>query len=294
LDDTVNAVTVFDTAGVRDADTSGLTVTPDSIPRLSEPQAAVADTADTVKAAAEAGTAGAVAAADAVKAVDTAVAGYNDKDVGGKPSWVRKNIKFGRRAAFNYSQVTDVVVRIYTHDGESFSYEEYRDRFGFGMGFEAAGVIELFFSEALALNFSPGVVFRKPVNTAVAGTSEVGLSFPLLLEWGPFDVFKPRSGAPPTDAFAGARSGRFDLRRLRLFGGIWAGAPLFAWVKWNGEEGAPFKQRAAADFGLACGAGVYVSDRASVDARVFFGLTGYDGTAGHRLNQAAIGVNYVK
>jgi len=260
-----------------EADTSGPAVAPDSIPRLGGSRPAAADAADTVK----------------TVAVKTA-AEDGDEDFGRKPSWIKRRMKFGRRAAFNQSQVTDFAVRIYTHDGESFLRSEYRDRLGFGIGFEAAGVIELFFSEALALNFSPGVVFSKPINTAVVGTSEAGLSFPLLLEWGPFGAFKPRSGAAPADAFAGVRSGRFDLRRLRLFGGIWAGAPLFAWVKWNGEAGAPFKERASADFGLACGAGVHVSDRAFVDARVFFGLTGYDRTAGHRLNQAAIGVNYVK
>jgi hypothetical protein len=201
----------------------------------------------------------------------------------------KRKLKFGRRVAFNHSQVSNILVRIYTHDGNGFSSVEYRNKAIFGVGFEVAGIVDWAVSDALLLNFSPGVVFRKPVNTAVVGTSEVGLSFPVLFEWRPFDGVAPAS---ESDAFA--KSGRFDVRQLRLFGGIWAGAPLYARMKWNGEESVPFRDRSAADFGLVCGLGVYVSDKAFVDARGIFGLTGYDSAGGRRLNQLAIGVNYVK
>jgi hypothetical protein len=146
------------------------------------------------------------------------------------------------------------------------------------------------------LNFSPGVIFRKPVNTAVVGTSEVGVSVPALLEWGPFGRFGSKASGGPSapDVFAKSWTDGFDLRNLRLFGGVWGGVPVYVRVKWNAEGSAPFVERAAADFGFVCGAGLYVSDRAFVDARVIFGLSNYDGAGGHRLNQLAIGVNYVK
>jgi len=237
---------------------------------------------------------------DTVNTTNTAVANVNintddnDRDVRRKPSWIKRNMKFGRRAAFNQSEVTDVLIRIYRHDGESFSYEEYKNRASFGIGFEVAGVIDLVLSDALALNFSPGVAFRKPINTAVVGTSEVGVSFPFLLEWGPFSALG-RRGAAPADVFEKPWAGGFNnLRRLRLFGGIWVGAPIFAWVNWNDEESARFKERAAAEIGLIGGIGVYVSDRAFIDVRGILGLSGYDSVEGHRLNQLAIGVNYVK
>jgi len=275
--DAVNAVDAADTVNVIDA----------------------VRAADTVKAVADADASGQAAAPDTVGRplelrADAGQPGDDGKEAGGKPSWIKKNMKFGRRAAFNNSHVTNILIRIYTHDGESFSYAEYRNQAVFGIGFEAAGIIGLILSDAAALNFSPGVVFRKPVNTAVVGTSEIGASFPLLLEWGPFGALRPRGGASGRDDFAGFRAGGFDLRQLRLFGGVWAGAPLFARVKWNGEKSAPFTDRAAADFGLVCGAGIYISDRAFIDARGTFGLSGYDGMPGRRLNQAAIGVNYVK
>jgi len=205
-------------------------------------------------------------------------------------------IKFGRRAAFNHSRVSNVLIRVYKHDGDDFTHYEYGNKASFGIGFEVAGVIDWVFSDVLALNVSPGVIFRKPINTAIVGTSEVGLSIPVLAEWGPFGgvAAKPFHGVLPSDAFTKPWGGMYVLRQLRLFGGICAGAPVYAWVKWNGEESARFKERAAADFGLACGAGLYVSDRAFVDVRGIFGLTGYDGVEGRRLNQLAIGVNYVK
>jgi hypothetical protein len=225
-----------------------------------------------------------------IDTVNTIIIDTADKDIA-QESLKRKikhKIKFGRRAAFNHSQVSNVLIRIYSHDGESFSYEEYRNQAAFGIGFEAAGVVDWFLSGELALNFSPGVVFRKPINTAVAGTSEVGLSFPALLEWGPF------GGAPSPDVSARSWSDKFDLSRLRLFGGVWVGVPLYAQVKWNGEESVLFKDRAWADFGLVCGVGVYVNDKAFVDVRGIFGLSRYDSYAERRLNQLAIGVNYVK
>jgi len=212
-----------------------------------------------------------------------------NKDIARESFKKKHKIKFGRRAAFNHSQVSNVLIRIYGHDGDDFYCEEYRNQAAFGIGFEAAGVIEWSLSGELALNFSPGVIFRKPINTAVVGTSEVGLSFPALLEWAPFG-----GGAHPSDAFAQSWSDKFDLSRLRLFGGICAGLPLYAQVKWNGEESARFRDRAPADFGLVCGVGVYISDKAFVDARGIFGMSRYDTYAERRLNQLAIGVNYVK
>ncbi len=246
-----------------------------------------------------------VSAVDVIDVVDTnnVVIGVDIVDVadikyavdaGDKETSKKRKIKFGRRAAFNHSQVTDVLIRIYTHDGERFSYAEYRNRAAFGIGFEVAGVIDLVLSEVLALNFSPGVVFRKPINTAVVGTSEVGVSCPLLLEWGPFGALGSRGGISPPDAFARSWGGGFDVRQLRLFGGILAGVPLFAWMKWNGEESASFTDRMAVDFGLIGGVGIYVSDRAFVDVRGILGISKYDNVEGHRLNQLSIGVNYVK
>jgi uncharacterized protein YbcV (DUF1398 family) len=228
---------------------------------------------------------------DTVNTINTVIIDTIDtvnKDIVLKSSKKKYKIKFGRRAAFNHSQVSDVLIRVYSHDGEKFSYEEYRNQAAFGIGFEVAGVIDWVLSDEAALNFSPGVVFRKPINTAIVGTSEVGVSFPVLLEWGPF------GGGVSPDVFAQSWSDRFDLRRLHLFGGIWVGAPLYAQVKWNGEESAPFKDRAWADFGLVCGAGVYVSDKAFIDVRGIFGVSRYDSYAGRRLNQLAIGANYVK
>jgi len=234
--------------------------------------------------------------ADTISAVvtDNTVAGdKSNNNINIEVSKKSKRIKFGRRAAFNHSQVTDVLIRVYSHDGDSFSYSEYKNQASFGIGFEVAGVIDWVLSEALTLNFSPGVVFRKPINTAVVGTSEVGVSCPLLLEWGPFGAFGARGGAA-SDVFEKPWAGGFDLRRLRLFGGIWVGVPLFAWVKWNDEESASFKERKPVDLGAVCGVGMYVSDRAFVDVRGILGLSGYDSMEGHRLNQLAIGVNYVK
>jgi len=206
----------------------------------------------------------------------------------------KRKIKIGRRVAFNHSQVSNVSVRIYTYDGDGFVYTEYPNKPIFGLGVEAAGIVDFILSDALLLNFSPGLVLRKPINTAVVGTSEVGLSFPLLIEWGPFGGVGLESVGAVSDAFSKSWSDRFDRRRLRLFGGVWVGVPLYAWVKWNGEESVQFKERAAADFGVVCGVGVYVSDKAFVDVRGIFGLSGYDGVEGRRLNQLSIGVNYVK
>ncbi|GBU21499.1 hypothetical protein R80B4_01392 [Fibrobacteres bacterium R8-0-B4] len=219
-----------------------------------------------------------------------------DKDIARPSFWRKHNIKFGRRAAFNHSQVSNVLIRIYKHDGDNFMHYEYRNRAGFGIGFEVAGIVDWVLSDALTLNVSPGVVFRKPVNTAVVGTSEVGLSIPVLAEWAPFGGIAAKSarGVSSPDAFAKPRAGMYVLRQLRLFGGIFIGAPVYAWVKWNGEESAQFNDRAVADFGLVCGVGLYVSERAFVDVRGIFGLSGYDGVEGRRLNQLAIGVNYVK
>jgi hypothetical protein len=182
-----------------------------------------------------------------------------------------KRLKFGRRAAFNYSMVTNMRARIYSHDGESFSYTEYGNKAGFGIGFEVAGIIGAALSDAAALNFSPGVVFRKPFNTAVVGISEVAVSFPMLLEWAPVG-FLP----------------------LRLYGGFMAGLPLYARVKWNGEKSVAFEERAAADFGFAAGVGGYIGDKAFVDLRWIWGLSEYDRVGGRRLNQLAAGVNYIK
>jgi hypothetical protein len=190
------------------------------------------------------------------------------EEVGWRPPG---RIKFGRRAAFNHSQVTGARARLYSHDGESFSYTEYRNKASFGIGFEVAGIIGVVLSDAASLNFSPGVVVRKPFNTSVVGISEVAVSFPVLMEWAPFR-FLP----------------------LRLYGGIMAGVPVYASVKWNDEGNKAFKERAAADFGLAAGAGVYVSDRAFVDVRGILGLSGYDRAGERRLNQLAVGVNYIK
>ncbi|MDR2693414.1 MAG: hypothetical protein LBB74_04270 [Chitinispirillales bacterium] len=233
-------------------------------------------------------------AIDTVNTINTAVTGGDDKDIDRMPSDKRKKIKFGRRAAFNHSQVSNVLIRIYRHDGDGFICYEYRNKAGFGIGFEVAGVVDWALSDALVLNVSPGVIFRKPINTAVVGTSEVGLSIPVLAEWGPFGGVAVRSARGAPDAFMNPWGGMYFLRRLRLFGGICVGVPVYSWVKWNGEENAPFKNRAAADFGLAGGVGLYVSDRAFVDVRGIFGLSGYDGVEGRRLNQLAIGVNYVK
>jgi hypothetical protein len=244
---------------------------------------------DTVNTVNTVDTAIAVITVDTVNIINTVNAVSTIDTVTQEPPEKNRKIKFGRRVAFNHSQVSNILVRIYTHDGNAFSSVEYRNKAIFGVGFEVAGIVDWSVSDALLLNFSPGVVFRKPVNTAVVGTSEVGLSFPVLFEWRPFDGVAPVS---ESDAFA--RSGRFDVRQLRLFGGIWVGAPLYARMKWNGEESVPFRDRSAADFALVCGVGVYVSDKAFVDARGIFGLTGYDSAGGHRLNQLAIGVNYVK
>jgi len=227
---------------------------------------------------------------EAIQSVDTTnIVNTVDRE----PPISKRKIKFGRRAAFNHSQVSNVLVRIYRHDGESFSYAEYRNQAVFGVGFEVAGIIDwVLFDDALALDFSPGVVFRKPINTAVVGTSEVGLSVPVMLEWAPFGGGSGGGrGESASDVFA---RGRFERRHLRLFGGIWVGVPLYARVKWNGEESAPFRERSAADLGLICGVGVHVSDWAYVDVRGIFGLSGYDRARGHRLSQLAIGVNYVK
>jgi hypothetical protein len=215
-----------------------------------------------------------------------------------EPPTAKRKIKFGRRAAFNHSWVSNFSVRIYTHDGESFSYAEYRNRVGFGVGFEVAGIIDVVLADALSLNLSPGFVVQKPISTAAAGTSEAGLFVPLMFEWAPFGggfgVGRGEGVAAP-DVFAKSGLGRLERRHLRLFGGIWAGAPLYVRVKWIGEGGAPFKERSAADFGLICGAGVYVSEWAYIDIRGVFGLSEYDITrGGHRLSQLAIGVNYVK
>ncbi|MDR2592241.1 MAG: hypothetical protein LBC59_05475 [Chitinispirillales bacterium] len=220
---------------------------------------------------------------------------------GSRSDWTPDNakkikMKFGRRAAFNHSRVSNVLIRVYKHDGDDFTHYEYGNQASFGIGFEVAGVIDWVFSDVLALNVSPGVIFRKPINTAVVGTSEVALSIPVLAEWGPFGgvAAKPSHGASQSDAFTKPWGSMYGLRQLRLFGGFCIGVPVYAWVKWNGEESSRFKDRSAADFGLVGGVGLYVSDRAFVDVRGIFGITGYDGVDGRRLNQLAIGVNYVK
>jgi hypothetical protein len=208
--------------------------------------------------------------ADTVDKVNTTNAESGDA-IRGFLQLLSKRLKFGRRAAFNYSTVTDMRARIYSHNGENFTYTEYRNKAGFGIGFEVAGVIGVALFDAASLNFSPGAVFRKPFNTALVGISEAAVSFPVLLEWAP-------AGFLP----------------LRLYGGFMAGVPLYARVKWNGEKSAAFTERAAADFGLAAGIGCYVSDKAFIDMRGIFGLSGYDRAGGRRLNQLAVGVNYIK
>jgi hypothetical protein len=200
-------------------------------------------------------------------------------DISAAEAALKKRIKFGRRIAVNNSQVTNMRVRLYSHDGESFSYKEYRNQASFGFGFEVAGVIILKFTDALALNFPPAVIVRKPLNTSVVGISEIAVAFPMLLEWRPFEAksFLPDVNIP-----------------LRAYCGIQAGVPVYARIKWNNEGSAPFNERTAVDFGLAVGAGADVSDKAFIDAKVIFGVSGYDRVAGHRLNQVCAGVNYVR
>jgi hypothetical protein len=189
-----------------------------------------------------------------------------------------KRLKFGRRVAYNNSSVAGLSVKVYSFDGEALSYTEYKTEAVHAIGFELNAILALGVTDAMALNFAPGVVFRKPLSTRFAGVGELALSFPMIMEWRPFE-------AVPLYALAGIRP---DV-------------PVYTRLTWRSEPSSEFREpytmlgdRGAIDFGLVVGAGGYISDKASIDVRAIFGLARFDRVPGRRLNQFNLGINYVE
>jgi len=186
-----------------------------------------------------------------------------------------KRLKFGVRIAYNNSFVSKMNIRIPTPGrGGEFIYENYEGKLGVrGSGFEAGAVALIGLTDALAFNFSPGVIMRRPFVSEIAEISELAINIPALLEWRLFDT------------------------PVRAIGGVQFGIPFNVKIKWKDEEVKDFSEdrgeRAKMDFGVVIGASVHILRSVAADLRGNIGLREFDGEKERFLNQVSVGVSYL-
>ncbi|MCL2688913.1 MAG: PorT family protein [Chitinispirillia bacterium] len=187
-------------------------------------------------------------------------------------------IKFGVRAAYSNSSVSNMEVEFQRYDHNLFELndvEHHSHNHGGGHGFQIEAVAIYDLIDWIAVSLSPGIAFRSPFVSNVSALREWVFVVPALLEFYMFQT------------------------QFHLLGGVQLDIPLSSKMIWN-SKGPSYDSkefnRNSMDLGVVAGFDLYLREDYFIDLRYNIGLRkfmDYGGNKDSRMNQLSVGAGMI-